>query len=261
MKKKKNLLIPTLAGLLLVGQPLTAETIQNNGTENAFFWESKDMVTIPYLFSTDSTGFAGGVGVIKTGLFQPQTTALATLFYGAEQDITTNGQPDTANFSGGMIALFDYRLPGTDRLFFSFFGLTSYFPKARHYFIGGNDSKENDAFETSGDSDMLYTTFRYVLPIGEGMDNPERLYALKHGFAQGREEYGGGTPFLTGFTSIGIETFYEYDAFENYQAANDIGHLKEWHTNGLRFFLEHENTDFDLNPSRGYQFRLRYSKD
>jgi outer membrane protein assembly factor BamA len=29
----------------------------------------------------------------------------------------------------------------------------------------------------------------------------------------------------------------------------------------LRFFVDHDNTDYDLNPSRGYQFKLQYSKD
>ncbi len=268
MIQKKLMNISLLAAAAIFGGTLCAQELPADAnTTNTHDWfhitDSKDMIVLPYIFSTESTGFAGGVGVIKQGLFQPQTTAIATAFYGTKQDIVTNGVPDTANFSGGLVAFFDYRIPKTERLFFSFMGMKSYFPKARHFLNGSNDSdRDRDVFETSGDTDMLYTTFRYILPIGEGLDNPERLYKLKEGFPVGREGYGGGTPFVTGFTGIGIETFYEHDSFENYQPLQNAGiDLREWDTNGLRFFIEHENTDYNLNPTRGYQFRLRYSRD
>ena len=220
----------------------------------------KDWIVLPYVFSTESTGFSGGLGVIKTGLFQPQTTLVATLFYGAEQDIITNGEAETANFSGGFFLFSDYKLPFTERTFFSMYGLKSYFPLARHYFKGENNSEQDHALVSSGASDFLYTTFRYVLPIGEGLDNPESLYNLKNGFAMGREGYGGGTPFVTGTTSLGIKTFYSHDEFEN-NLDEKAQTLTDWDASGLRFFLYHENTDYDLNPSRGYQFQVQYSKD
>ena len=89
---------------------------------------------LPYVFSSDSTGFAGGISALKEGLFQPQTTFIATLFTGLPQDVTINGEPDEATFSGGFIAFSDYKLPYTDRFFFSFMGLKSYFPKT-HYLV------------------------------------------------------------------------------------------------------------------------------
>jgi len=265
MKNKNRLLISTMAASLLSGQALFADTdTDNNSTIQNTATKSRDIVYIPYVFSTDSTGFTGGVGVIKQGLLQPQTTTIATLFYGAEQDIITNNQEDTANFSGGFAAFLDYLIPGTDRMLFSVMGMKSYFPKARYYIYDhSNTSDENDYVETSGDADFVYATLKYVLPMGDGLDNPEGHYVLKNGFAVDREGYGGGKPFVTGRTSLGITGFYEHNTFDNYLPGSPKSSdgLRKWNTNGLRFFVDHDNTDYDLNPSRGYQFKLQYSKD
>jgi hypothetical protein len=265
MKTKNKLLISTITASLLLSQPLLADTdaADSNITADQKAG-SKDIVYIPYVFSTDSTGFSGGVGVIKQGFLQPQTTAIATLFYGAEQDIITNNQSDTANFSGGFAAIFDYLIPGTDRLLFSALGMKAYFPKARYYIYDhSNDSNEESYTESSGDADFMYATLRYVLPMGDGLDNPEGHYILKNGFAVNREGYGGGKPFVTGRTGVGISAFYEHNTFDNWlpDSPRSTGGIKDWNTNGLRFFVDHDNTDYDLNPSRGYQFKLQYSKD
>lgn len=229
--------------------------------------KSKEWIFLPYAFSSDATGFAGGISAIKRGLFQPQTTFAATLFTGLPQGVVINGQPDEATFSGGFISFSDFKLPYTDRLFFSFMGLKSYFPKNRYYIDGSNTSSKDDVYISSGDSDFFTTTFRYTLPIGEGVDNPEGLYQLEGGFCVGREDCGGGVPFISGRTSIGIKTFFQTDNTENTEIWKDSiwwendTDLPTWNTNGLRFFLTHDNTDFDINPSRGYQFQVQYSKD
>ena len=222
---------------------------------------------LPYVFSSDSTGFAGGISVIKEGLFQPQTTFAATLFTGLPQDVIINGENDEATFSGGFLAFTDYKLPYTERFFFSFMGLKSYFPKQHYYIDGSHNSNKDDAYITSGDSDFFTTTFRYTLPIGEGIDNPSGLYKLQNGFCVGREDCGNGIPFITGRTSIGIKTFFQTDNTDNSEIWKDTiwwksgDDLPTWNTNGLRFFLTHDNTDFRTNPSRGYHFQLQYSKD
>ncbi len=265
MKKQTHPLYAVLTAALLTGTSLYADTSHDTKDHNlSSYFGSKDLVYIPYVFSSDSTGLTGGIGVIKQGFLQPQTTAIATLFYGTEQDVITNGEPDTANFSGGMAGIFDYLVPGTERVLFTAIGLKSYYPKARYYIYNhSNDSREEDHIESSGNSDFLFATFKYVLPIGEGLLNPEGLYTMKHGFAVGREAYGGGTPFVTGRTSLGITGFYEKNDFDNYLPTSphsSMG-LREWSSNGLNVFIDHDNTDYDLNPSRGYQFRIQYTKD
>ncbi len=260
MKHKQHLLVSFLSTAILSYNLLHA-------AEDTNVTKSKEWIFLPYAFSSDSTGFAGGISVIKEGLFQPQTSLVATVFTGLSQDITINGKPEEKRFSGGFISFSDFKLPYTDRLFFSFIGLKSYFPNHEYYIDGSHNSKKSDVFITSGDSNFFTTTFRYTLPIGEGIDNPEGLYRLKGGFCVGRDGCGNGTPFVTGRTSIGIKTFYQSDNSDETERWKDpawwpdAASLPTWNTNGLRFFLTHDNTDFDLNPSRGYHFQVQYSKD
>jgi len=259
MNTKKQILLSLLTTTLLSTQNIQASNDSN-------ITESKDWIILPYAFTSDSTGLAGGIGVIKQGLFQPQTTLVASIFRGVEEDIITNGQEDISSFSGGFFAFSDYKLPFTNRLFFSLISMKSDFPKQQYYLEGTNDSTDKDVLTTSGEQNFFNTTFKYVLPLGEGIDNPERLYTLVDGFAMEREGYGNGTPFVTGQTTIGLKTFYQENSFDNWSAfdlwKNEAPTSSPvWNTNGVRVFLEHDNTDFDLNPSRGYHFDLQYSKD
>ncbi len=235
-------------------------------SEDSPITESKDWIVLPYAFSSDSTGLAGGIGVIKQGLLQPQTTMVASLFGGQSQDININSEVKEANFSGGFFAFSNYKLPFTNRFFFSLISLKSYFPKEQYFIDGSNNSNPDDVLSTSGDTNFFNTTFNYVLPIGEGKDNPEGLYGLQDGFVKNREEYGNGVPFITGRTTIGIKTFYQENSFENWSAFElwkneSPTSTPIWNSNGLRLFMTHDNTDFDLNPSRGYHFEMQYSKD
>lgn len=257
MKNKKYLLLAFLSTTVF----LSAAQKDINATK------SEEWFFVPFAFSSDTTGFAGGISALRKGLFQPQTRFAATLFTGLPQDVVINGQNDEATFAGGFISFSDFRLPYTDRLFFSLMAFKSYLPETHYYIDGSHTSDADDAFITSGDVDFFTTTFRYTLPLGEGIDNPEGLYRLKEGFCVGREGCGNGVPFITGRTSIGLKTFFQTNNTDNTEMWEDSiwwengTSVPTWNTNGIRFFLTHENTDFDLNPSRGYHFQLQYSKD
>ena len=279
MKNKKNLCLSLLSTVLLLSAPLHAneEATQKKYKEwkvRPFVFssdinatESKDWIIAPFAFYTETTDFFLGVGAIKEGLFQPQTTLAALLFRGRKQNVRINGLEKKKNFSGGILSFSDLKLPYTERSFFSFVGLKSYFPKMKHYIFGSNDSKKSDVIKSAGDANYFNTTFRYVLPLGEGLENPAGICSLQDGFALGRHACGGGTPLLTGRTAIGLKTFYQYENSENTLLWRDPiwwehgTSLPTWSTNGLRVFLTHDNTDFNLNPSRGYQFELKYSRD
>jgi len=250
MKHKKHIFLSLLTTSLLCADTLHVAT-DNNITK------SKDWIVLPFAFSSESTGVAGGIGAIKQGLLQPQTTLVTAIFGGLPEDVVTKGENTQASFAGGFFYFSDYKLPFTNRTFFSVIALKSYYPNGQYYIDGTNDSKKEDVFRTSGDSNFVNTDFKYVLPIGDGVDNPEGIYNLENGFCTDRENCGGGTPFITGRTSLGIKTFYQYDTFEN----ASLPGTPSWDTNGLRFYLTHDNTDFDLNPSRGYHFEVQYSKD
>lgn len=260
MRNKNYILLSLLTAMVLTNNPAdAAEDI--NTTKN------KEWIILPYAFSSDATGLSGGISAIKEGLFQPRTKLIATVFTGLPEDVVINEQKDKATFSGGFISFSDFKLPYTDRFFFSFMGLKSYFPKNRYYIDGSNTSDKSDVYISSGDSDFLATTFRYTLPIGEGLDNPEGLYSLQEGFSVGRDNCGNGMPFITGRTSIGLKTFFQTENTDNTEMWQDPiwwengASVPTWNTNGLRLFLTHDNTDFEINPSTGYQFKLQYSKD
>jgi len=97
MTNKSHILLSCLTAAFLMGNTLQAE---ENFIDNLFgdnnTTNSKDMIIIPYVFASDSTGFVGGAGIIKQGLFQPQTTLIASVMYGATQDIMTNDQEEEA---------------------------------------------------------------------------------------------------------------------------------------------------------------------
>lgn len=247
-------------------QPFVFSTVSKVAEDTNLTECNKEWIFLPFVFSTDTAGLAGGIGVIKQGLLQPQTTSAAAVFGGLTQDIITNGLADKARFYGAFISFSNFKLLNTERFFFSFIGLKSYFPREHYYIDGSNNSKKDDVFISSGDLNFFNTVFRYVLPLGEGVENPGGACALQDGFAIGRDACGGGTPIQSGSTSIGLKTFYQSNSFENWQDASiweneDLTSAPKWETNGLRFFLTHDNTDFNLNPSRGYHFELEYSKD
>ncbi|MDQ7084139.1 MAG: BamA/TamA family outer membrane protein [Sulfurovum sp.] len=219
--------------------------------------KSKDWVVLPYGFSSEAMGVVGGIGVIKQGLIQPQTTLVATLLGGLSENILTQGKETEANFSGAFLYFSDYKLPFNKRLSFSIMGLKSYSPRNQYYVEGSNNSKKEHVFSTSGDSNFFNTVLNYVFPIGEGLENPDNLYTLKNGMALHREGLGNGIPFVTGRTVLGLKSFYQKDTFEN----APLPLMQSWSTNGLRLSLTHDNTDFNVNPSRGYHFEIQYSED
>jgi len=285
MRYKKILYILLLSSVFIISTPLnaTVDTTPKHyeewtvkpfvfasdlkAAEDTNLTKNQKWIISPVAFSTESTGFFAGVGVIKEGLFQPQTTLIASVFRGLNQNVNINGRSRERYFSGGFISFSDFKLPTTERFFFSFMGLKSYFPKMKHYINGSNNSSKNDVITSAGDSNFFNTTFRYVLPLGAGLENPGGICSLQDGFALGRHACGDGTPVLTGSTSIGLKTFYQYENTENTLLWTDPiwrehgTSLPTWSNNGLRAFLKHNNTDFDLNPSNGYQFELQYSKD
>lgn len=257
MKIKKTTTLTMLLGSLLF-----AEGIDDNNVSLNLDFEREGVWTfLPYAFTSESTGPTVGIGMIVQGLLQPQTTFVATLFSGTQQDIITNGEADTETFRGGGIAFNNLKLPYTNRFFFSTLGYIKTAPK-ENLFFNTQQSSEKNVWVTSAKSSFLSGTIKYVLPLGEGMNNPERIYDLKNGFAMGREEFGDRTPFLTGHTEIGLTAFYQDNTIYNTRSTIHPGDAPaSWKTSGLRLFASHDNTDYHNNPSRGYSFYSRYSKD
>ena len=256
MKCRNYILLPFLSSLLFSTHLWCVDNISDqNSTKLKTEIKKKDWTILPYVFSSDTTGLTGGLSILMSGIFQPQTSFVATAFIGEKQNTRIDDKSAEKRFRGGFLYFSDYKLPYTDRIFFSAYSLKSYFPKSKYYLDGSHDSKRADVFLSSGDSNFFNMKFQYVLPLGSGLENPQGLCQVENGFIVCKESKGGGTPFVTGQTSIGIKTFYQHDSLDS------IKDLPDWDTNGLRFYLTHDNTDFDTNPSRGYHFQLQYSKD
>ena len=73
MKHNTRILLSLLTTTTLWSNPLHTPE-DNNITE------SKDWIVLPFAFSSDSTGIAGGIGIIKQGLLQSQTTLVMSVF-------------------------------------------------------------------------------------------------------------------------------------------------------------------------------------
>ena len=236
-----------------------------NETEKKSSW-----AVLPYIFKTDSTGLTGGVVGIFDGYIQPQTTIVATLYGGESvpvkrydsdsQTLTNDGMAKT---KGVFLGISGYRLPFSKRLFSSAMASYAYYPNQRFYIDGSNESKKElstDIFsltpiQTHGYNNWANVDLRYVLPWGESKSNPLPIKKKKNGLQVNRADKGGGLPFVTGQTLLGVEYFYSHLRIDKIEKKPELS------TNGFRFYLEHDNTDYSDNPTRGYKFELKSSFD
>ena len=249
---------------LLASTLVWAESSENSRSLTDYLvYKDDHTIVLPYAFRSESMGTVGGVGAIVQGVFQPHTTLIVSAFGGLTEDVVVNGENKSENTTGAAFVLDNVRVPGSERLFFTSIGYWMDMPKQNFYFDSSNDSSDKDVLVSPVSNNMIMGTLTYVLPWGEGEENPEALYTVKNGFVMDREGKGNGTPFVTGRTSVGVTGFYQHQRIDNHIDALGAGLNvpATWNSNGLRFFLSHDNTDFQDNPSRGYSFLLKYSRD
>ncbi len=259
----KPLIILTIFLLLsstLFAERITVDIRDQNKTQS---W-----IALPYIISSNSMGFTGGIVAIFSGYGQKQMNIVASAFLGESLNVEkqlspTNTTQESKNSQGTFLAITGYKLPFVNRLFISAYGSYAYYPNQQLYLDGSNNSvkaedKVNDTLSplrTQGYNNWYYMDFRYVLPFGENSDNPITTYKLDRGIPVNRNNYGGGLPFFTGRTILEIKPFYT-----NW-TAEKLTQEPEWTTAGLKVMLQHDNTDYIDNPSRGYGFKLQYSQD
>ena len=267
MFKKKSLL--TIGSLLLAMQTslLSAEFI----VKDANTQDGKDStwIALPYIFSSDSMGLTTGVVGIFNGFIQPQMTIIASAFVGENIPVKSFNNSgvevaDTARSKGFLLGVTGYRPFFSNRMFITALGLYAYYPNQSLYLDGSNDSKRDvessDPFyatplKTQGYNNWLDVDFRFVLPFGEGEDDITPTIKLSRGLAVNRDGKGNGIPFITGQTVLGLQYFYTHltaDKFTDDPSLN---------SNGLKFYLEHDNTDYPDNPTRGYNAKVKLSGD
>ncbi|MDF1883344.1 BamA/TamA family outer membrane protein [Sulfurimonas sp. SAG-AH-194-C21] len=230
--------------------------------------ENSIWIALPYVFSSDSIGLTAGVVGIFNGFIQPQMTIIATVFAGADvpvRNITALGSSEqTARSQGLFLAISGYKPSFSNRMFISFLGSYAYYPNQRLYLDGSNDSVRNidednilgtSPLQTQGFNNWANVDFRFVLPFGEGKKTITPTIRLSRGIAVNRDSKGNGLPFVTGQTLFGTKYFY------NKLTADKFTEEPSLNTNGLKFYLEHDNTDYTDNPSRGYNMKLEFASD
>ena len=223
-------------------------------------------LVLPYAFSSESMGFTVGAVGIFSGYIQPQMTIVATTFAGEEMELRNENLSITESerTTGAMLAITGFRPSFSDRLFISGIGAYGYYPNQRLYLEGGNDSEKDldnisnqatSPLQTQGYNNWFNLHFRHVLPWGESAQTVLPKIQLQRGIAVNRDHIGGGKPFVTGQTIFATDLFYSKWSADKFTESPEIN------TNGMRFYVEHNNTDYPDNPSRGYSFGAKFSSD
>jgi len=228
---------------------------------------SEQWIVLPYAFSSDTTGLTGGAAGIFHGFLQPQMTVVASAFIGEKIDVQKVNALDgeQARTQGAFLAVTGFRIPYTERFFLSFMGMNSYYPNQRLYLNGANDSQQNleptdplsatTPLQTQGWNNWANLDLRYVLPLGESKNKALPVIEMMRGMPVNRQGIGGGLPFVTGQTIIGVKPFYQLWSAEKFNPEAQIA------TNGVKLYIDHDNTDYPDNPSRGYSFHIEYTQD
>ena len=226
--------------------------------------QQQTWVALPYAFSSESMGLTAGVVGVFSGYIQPQMTIVATTFVGEDLEIGNEDSSESARAAGAVVAVDGYRPSFSERLFISGIGTYAYYPNQRLYIDGSNDSEQildnnssnsTTPVQSKGYNNWFDAHFRYVLPLGESRNNVLPKIQLQRGIAVNRDHVGGGKPFVTGQTTLGTDLFYSKWSAESFSESPEIN------TNGVRLYLEHDNTDYGDNPSRGYTFGAELSVD
>ena len=214
---------------------------------------------LPYAFSTDTMGFNLGLAGMRRGFYQEQMTVGAAAFGGQVSH-------------GMMLGLWDFKVPGSQRLFFSIYGFVGYFPDQQAYtqfpgeytpaampLPGSHESSNNVFLEANGSSNWWDMRLEYSLPIGATKNKGMVDYKLSGGLLvsepSGGEEW---NPLTSGSSVLVVRQFNRFQSFEF--SENEGGEL-DGTIHALELGLLYDNTDFPVNPSKGSRQYFSVSHD
>jgi hypothetical protein len=216
--------------------------------------EGKPYAWLPFGFYSQAFDLAAGVGAASLGVGQPQLGLAGAVFgstnssYGFLGSVTRlQIRPVNRLFLDAKIAYLNYT------------NLQSYVPGNPDFTderAGSNESTFENFLQTPGRDGFAYLEFRYLLPIGGARDEPIASFVLEDGLLKSGATGGWSwNPAKSGRTYVGVEAFFRDQVIED-----EIGD-RIFSTNGLSLSLEHDNTDFRLNPARGSQKILQIRRD
>jgi len=211
---------------------------------------------IPYLFSTDSLGTAVGAGYFTAGKNQPQSGILGTGY------VTSNDS------YLAMVAITNHKLSDNSRFFYNIFAMVSHFSDERFYVdlapdltqpnFGSNESTKEGFVTRASDNIQFEFTLKYPLAMGNAKNDPVSIFYLDEGLLysgpQGGKEYDPGT---SGKTILEATLFHKYRDLEERSEPE----LRSVNSNGIKFVVDHNNTDFTRNPTFGSRQKLTLTRD
>ena len=214
----------------------------------------KEILVIPYVFSSESMGFTYGVGGGAKGYLQDQLLLGGTVF----------GSADGAK--GVVLGLWDLRIPGTERLYFTTLASYGEYPRQRAYaedpnaqagaLAGRNDSGKDDFLESKGKNNWVDVRLEYMLPLGSAKNQGVANYRTRDGLlvsgASGGEMW---NPMSSGITVLMLRQLNEYRSYEG------NSNLLDRTMHPLELGILYDNTDFAVNPSRGSKQYLSVMQD
>jgi hypothetical protein len=225
---------------------IVRELGQDNGNPEPY--------AVPYGFASEAMGFVAGIAGGIGGLPQPQNSFIATALVSDED-------------AAAVYAFFnDFQFSPIPRLFLdASIGLGD-FPQQRAYLdlaagdgdisAGSNDSAADDYLDAAGYSNWIELDFKYVFDVGHGRYNPVNIYTLSEGLLVGGASGGGVfNPFESGRTYLQLKLFH-HD--RDYDDVDPDSPLK---TTGFGLAFRYDNTDFQINPSKGSTLRLELQHD
>ena len=247
------LLVTTVLAFSLLSLPCNAVNVALDVGENI---EEQRSGWLPYAFRTDSLGTAVGAGFFTAGHKQPQSGIMGTGY------VTSN---DSSLIMG---AVTNYQFTQGSRLFYDVFAMAGHFTDQRFYVdldqdpsqpkAGSNDSLREDFVSGISDDIQFEFTLKFPLAIGNARDNPISIYYLDEGLLasgpQGGEIY---DPSNSGKTVLAASLFHKYRNLDEVSQEE----LLTVNTNGIKLWLNHNNTDFPRNPSIGSRQKLTITRD
>lgn len=242
-----------IAGMTLLVAPERASA-QERTTANSVAASQESGFDLPYAFWNSNFGLSAGYIDVANGYPQPQASLFATVLVGAKGS------------AFGYLSARDLDLLGSQRLLVDSIGSVGYFNEIDAY-IGGNSKFEGQRAGANGSNrdnfvrgngwdNFLRVRFKYLLPIGNGVDQIMPDYHVVDGLlvdgATGGQSY---NPLTSGRSFLQVQPFYRTESLKGEPVSRDLS------TNGLDARLVWDNRDFPDNPSCGNSLTLQVSRD
>ncbi len=218
-----------------------------------------ETLLLPYAFSTDSMGINLGLAGMRRGFYQEQMTVGGTAFGG---DVS----------QGVMAGLWNFRVPGSRRFYFSTTGFLGYFPDQQAYTSlaggstpegvprpGSNDSSSSDFLVADGSSKWWDMKLEYSLPIGATERSGRVKYQLADGLLVSQPSGGKEWNPLTSGASVLV--LRQFNRFQSFEFPDSEGGELDGTIHAIELGLLYDNTDFSVNPSNGSRQYFSISHD